>query len=303
MPKWLNVKGRSLVELHSAVFLFGVAGLFGKLLTVGPTSIVFGRTVFAALSLLVVLRLAKASFHLGSTRTAMTLFASGVVLAAHWVTFFHAIQMSTVAIGLIGYATFPVFVTLLEPLLFRAKYSVVDVTTAGAVMVGLVIVAPSFDPSDAATRGLLWAVTSGFLYAVVTLMNRRLVERTPFLVVAFYQHSSATVALVPFLFLVEAIVPDLQGIGLLILLGILCTALPQTLFIKALTTVKAQLASVVAGLEPIYGIALAALLLGEIPGLTTLLGAAVVIGAVGIAMWAHAVTQRRRGDNPPPEVE
>jgi hypothetical protein len=37
--------------------------------------------------------------------------------------------------------------------------------------------------------------------------------------------------------------------------------------------------------------------------LTTLLGAAVVIGAVGIAMWAHAVTQRRRGDNPPPEVE
>lgn len=288
----LEIKNRSLVELHSAVFLFGVAGLFGKLLTFGPTTIVFGRTVFAALTLLVILKLAKFRLRLDSTPTAMTLFASGVVLAAHWVTFFHSIQVSTVAIGLIGYATFPVFVTLLEPLFFGARYSMVDVATGVAVMVGLVIVAPGFDPSDTVTRGLLWAVASGFLYAVVTLMNRRLVERTPFLVVAFYQHSSATVALLPFLFLVDAVVPDLRDIGLLILLGVVCTALPQTFFIKSLTSVKAQLASVVAGLEPIYGIALAALFLGEIPRWTTILGAAIVIGAVGVAMWAHSVTER-----------
>ena len=49
---------------------------------------------------------------------------SGVILAIHWLTFFHAIQVSTVAIGLIGFATFPIFVTFLEPIMYRQKNSI-----------------------------------------------------------------------------------------------------------------------------------------------------------------------------------
>ena len=43
-----------------------------------------------------------------------------------------------------------------------------DLATGLAVAVGLVIVAPGWDPSDPVTRGLAWAVVSGFRYAVVT---------------------------------------------------------------------------------------------------------------------------------------
>ena len=214
---------------------------------------------------------------------------SGLVLALHWVTFFHAIQSSTVAIGLVGFATFPVFVTFLEPVLYGQKIRRVDIISAMLVVVGLLLVAPGFDLSDSGTVGLLWAVLSGALFAILTLINRHLVETNSAIVVAFYQHGAAALGLLPFVIIFGA-TADSSDIWLLLVLGVVCTALPHTLFIKSMAVLKAQLVSVVAGLEPVYGIVFAVLLLGEVPGIKTISGAAIVFGAVILAMNAHSVS-------------
>ncbi|MEQ9570407.1 MAG: EamA family transporter, partial [Longimicrobiales bacterium] len=109
-----------LLSVHLAVLLFGAAGLFGKLLALPPTVIVLGRVVFASAALGAVL---AARGRRGTDRRAggggpvWGLAALGLLLAVHWVTFFHAIQVSSVAVGLLTFATFPVFAALLEPLL------------------------------------------------------------------------------------------------------------------------------------------------------------------------------------------
>ena len=54
---------------------------------------------------------------------------------------------------------------------------------------------------------------------------------------------------------------------MLVVLGAACTALAHTLFIACMRAVTAHTASVVTALEPVYGIALAAWLLGEYPRL------------------------------------
>lgn len=41
----------------------------------------------------------------------------------HWVSFFKSIQVSTVAVGLLSFSTYPVFTTFLEPLFFKRGYS------------------------------------------------------------------------------------------------------------------------------------------------------------------------------------
>ena len=105
------------VELHLAVFLFGISGLFGKLIAAGPGTIVAGRTAFAAIAIYAGFRFFSRKITAGSKKTLAVMAASGFVLALHWVSFFHSIQISTVAIGLIGFATFPVFVTFAEPFL------------------------------------------------------------------------------------------------------------------------------------------------------------------------------------------
>lgn len=277
------------IELHIAVLLFGISGLFGKLISADSTTIVFGRTAFAAIAIYIGLKIFAVKLTVAPGNSRIVLPLSGLVLALHWVAFFHAIQISTVAIGLIGFATFPVFVTFFEPLISRQKIRGIDIASALIVMAGLILVAPGFDLANTGTIGLLWAMVSGALFAILTLLNRRLVETNTFMVVAFFQHSSAALLLLPFLFLLGEY-PSSNTIWQLLVLGVFCTALPQTLFIKSLTALKAQLASIVTGLEPVYGIVLAAVFLNEKPDLSTALGAALVFGAVILAMKAHAIS-------------
>ena len=99
------------LALHLAVLLFGFAGLFGKWLALPAVWIVLGRTSFAAATLLLVLGAAG-----GWRAPSVRLLANGVLLAAHWVTFFEAIRVASVAIGLLGFASFPLFVLLIERL-------------------------------------------------------------------------------------------------------------------------------------------------------------------------------------------
>ncbi|MCW8926780.1 MAG: DMT family transporter [Xanthomonadales bacterium] len=275
------------IELHCAVLLFGISGLFGKLVTANPAVIVFGRTFFASLVIFLGLRIYRKSLAPGSRKSLFLMMVSGLVLTLHWWSFFHAIQLSTVAVGLIGFATFPVFVTILEPALSGHKYRAVDFASAGLVVIGLIFVAPGFSFANQVLVGLLWAVFSGALFAVLTLMNRRLVADHSSFVVVFYQLGVATLCMLPFA--AEAVQElDPKDLCLLLTLGIFCTALPHALFIKSLRTIKAQLASVVTALEPVYGIVLAAIFLHEIPRFSTLVGAVLVFVAVALAMTAHA---------------
>jgi drug/metabolite transporter (DMT)-like permease len=63
-------------------------------------------------------------------------------------------------------------------------------------------------------------------------------------------------------------------------LGVFCTAVAHTLFIQGMRQIRAQTASIISSLEPVYGIVLALVLLGEVPTFRTLAGGAVILIAV-----------------------
>nr|MDT0253536.1 DMT family transporter [Endozoicomonas sp.] len=138
----MNDSRQALLKLHIAILLFGISGLFGKLLPIDPGWIVLGRTLVGSTVLALVLTgkgKIRQMFVPGQWPINMAL---GGILAIHWITFFQAIQVSSVAIGLLAFSSFPVFVTLLEPLLFRERLRWLDVLTATGVVAGLLIVFP-----------------------------------------------------------------------------------------------------------------------------------------------------------------
>jgi drug/metabolite transporter (DMT)-like permease len=279
----------ALLALHVAVLLFGFAGLFGKWLDLPPIAIVFGRTVVATAALFLLRRLRPRSAASARLPFEWRLVGNGATLALHWVAFFAAIQVSTVAIGLLGFASFPLFVLALERVLLGRRWQRREALTAGLVTAGLALLVPEFSLADRTVQGLLWGLLSGFTFALLAVFNRRLAAQRPATDVAFWQNLWATVALAPLLLVAGApIAIGAREIGLLLALGVLCTALAHTLFIDALARVSAHTASVVAGLEPVYGIALALLLLGEVPAPRTLFGGALILGAALHATRAHA---------------
>lgn len=273
-------RASALVLVHVAVLLFGFAGLFGKWLALPSASIVLGRTLVAAaaLGVLVAARGRAAAPTVG-------LAANGAILAIHWTAFFEAIAVASVAIGLLGFATFPLFVLLLERWLLGRRWAAVEATTAALVAAGLVILVPSLDPADATLRGLAWGVLSGFTFALLAVRSRGLARTYAPVEIALWQNAFAALLLVPAAWLARESLAAVSArdVLLLLVLGLVCTALAHTLFIASLARLSAHTASVVAALEPVYGIALAAVLLGEVPGMRTLAGGALIVLAAVLA--------------------
>jgi len=272
---------RGLILIHIAVFLFGFAGLFGKFLDCTPLWIVLGRTVFASLTLIVYTSLFPATRLRVETPKDLSFFAvQGILLALHWLSFFAAIQVSSVAVGLITFSSFPLFVTFMEPIFFKERFKKIDLLTAVAVFAGIVLVVPDMDLSNEVTLGSIYGLASGFSFAVLGLVNRRNARRCHPVSAAFYQNLFAAVSLVIPVVIMQIQPPGAHDLLLLSLLGIVFTALAHGCFITGLTRIRVQTASVIAGMEPVYGILFAFLLLGEIPDFSTLIGGILIIGAV-----------------------
>tara|TARA_B100000614_G_scaffold65584_2_gene58069 strand:- start:1058 stop:1939 length:882 start_codon:yes stop_codon:yes gene_type:complete len=268
-----------LVQIHIAVFLFGFAGLFGKFLSCSPFYIVLGRTVFGAMALGLYIKAVSGIPLGGFGRTALWRFVfQGALLACHWVFFFLSIQVSSVAVGLVTFSSFPLFVTFLEPLFFKERLRRADVMTAVAVFIGIVLVVPDLDMTNRTTLGAGYGILSGLTFALLALVNRRNARQLDPIAVAFYQNLFAALFLAAPIAVLTPKPPVMMDIPVLVLLGVVFTALAHTCFIRSLTMIRAQTAAVIAGLEPVYGIVLAFFLLGEIPAFRTLLGGLIIIG-------------------------
>jgi drug/metabolite transporter (DMT)-like permease len=269
---------RNLLEIHISVILFGLAGLFGKFVHQPSVVIVFGRVFFATIALLFILRCYRQNVTLRSSRDYFWLALLGIILSIHWVTFFYSIQISSVAVGLLSFSTFPIFVTFIEPYIFQEKLKLKNIAIASITLLGAALIIPTFDLGNNVTRGVLWGVVSGLTFALLSIMNKKYVNKYSSFVIAFYQDGIATLVLLPFV-IIQGPVFDSIDIALLILLGVLFTAVAHTLFIKGMTSIKAQLASIIASLEPVYGIIFATLILNELPTYRTIVGGVIILGA------------------------
>lgn len=270
---------KSLFSIHIAVLLFGLAGLFAKWVELPAVIIVLGRVVFSSLALLCLLKIKKVHMRLQAGKDYLLMITAGIVLAIHWTTFMQSIQTSTVAIGTLTFSTFPLFVTFLEPLLFHEKLKLSSVVSAVVMLAGVLFIIPEFQLANVMTQGIIWGMVCSFSYAVLSLMNRLFMEKYTSGLTAFYEQATASVVLLPTLFVIRPSV-DGSDILVLILLGVVFTAVAHTMYIEGLKHVKVQTAGIISGLESVYGIIAAFLFLGEKPGMKELIGGAVILGVV-----------------------
>lgn len=246
--------------------------------------IVLGRVFFGAIALFMLYAYRKQSIRLKRSKDYLWFALFGLILAVHWLTFFHSIKISSVAIGLLTYSTFPIFTAFLEPYFFKEKLLLRDFILAVITFGGVVLVIPSFELGNQMTQGALWGIVSGATFAILSILNRKYVADYPGSLIALYQDTVASLLLLPFFFVLKPILSS-SDLGLLILLGFLFTAFSHTIFINGLQTVKAKTASIIASLEPVYGILGAILLLGEAPTLQEVLGGSVILGATFYATY------------------
>ena len=302
----------ALAAAHGVAVLFGLTGILGALIRFDAVAITAGRAGFAAAALLVLALAQRRPLLQGlGPRRAGIVLASGFLLAVHWITFFMAVKVGGVAVATLGFASFPAFIALLDVVLFRERIGRAEGTMLALVTLGLVLVTPSFDVGDQGTAGLLWGLASGLSFAGLAICNRRGNRGMDAIQVAFWQNLVVALLVLPLLGLslappqvarsqaTSSLVTGAAAIDWaswfwLAVLGVLCTGLAHTLFVKSLDALNARSAGMIIALEPVYAIACAWWLFGEEPSGRMLVGASLIILATVLLAMGHKASAARK---------
>lgn len=289
----MNSQQQSLIYLHSAVLLFGGTALFSKLIGLPALDITVYRTAVAAIVLFIVLTLQKQKITLASAKDYGIAVLLGIVVGIHWVTYFAGMQMAGVTIGIIAFFTYPVITVFLEPLLTRflsknkvsSKPKQKDILIAFIVMLGIFLLIPEISLGNQVTLGIATGVLSAFFFALRNTLHKNYFSHYSGPHTMLYQ------TLVAFLMLCLFVeVPPMDVTNndwlLILLVGVVFTAMPHALFASSLRYLSATTAGLISCLQPLYGSFLAFILLSERVNIWTIIGGLLVISAALFETWS-----------------
>ena len=265
--------------LYLAVFLLALNGLFSKLIPLDATSITQLRSVLAALTLLLFILISRRDYKLGSFRQYLGVYLIGAILGLHWIAFFHSMQVSTVAIGMLSLFTYPMITVLLEPFYTRQKIQTADIIAALIVLLGLFIMVKNnlqAEDSDIAL-GVFWGVISAFLFAIRNLLQKYHYQDVS--AEKLMLHQVISISFILALFIDYSSVARLQtgDWTTLILLGVISTATAHTLLTYSLKHLPAKSIAMISCLQPLFATLFAWLILAEMPTFTILLGGILIV--------------------------
>lgn len=267
-----------LLSVHSAVLIFGLTALFSKLISLTAIEITLLRSVFAIVAIGFYILYLKESLLLNKKRDYFIALLLGFFLATHWVTYFHAMQVSSIAIGIIALYTYPVITVFIEPFFHGEQPHIKDIISAFVVLFGIYLLVPEFSINNQTAIGVFWGVLSAFLFAFRNILHGRYFKSYPARHALFYQTLAVIILLLPFAGETIPIVTQTQWLQL-ILLGIFFTALPHTLFANSLLHLRAKTVSLVGCMQVVYGTLFAAIFLTEMPDWNTIAGGIIVVSA------------------------
>ncbi|WP_018691551.1 DMT family transporter [Algicola sagamiensis] len=269
-------KHKSILSLHASVLLFSGTALFSKLIPLPAWDITCFRAFVAALALFSFLILAKQRIRLHRIQDYFIAILLGLLVGFHWVTYFQGMQLSTVAIGIIAFFSYPVITILLEPLFSKQLPKFTDLFAGLIVFFGIYLMMPEFSIDNHTTQGILISILSALLFTLRNILHKHKFSQYSGQHAMLYQTIVASAVLVIGL---ETSPTELtmDSILLLLLVGTVFTALPHAMFAGVFRHLKVKTVSLISCMQPLYATILAILLLQEIPDWKTVLGGILVV--------------------------
>jgi drug/metabolite transporter (DMT)-like permease len=265
--------------LYLAIFLLALTGLFAKVIPLDAVSIIQLRGVVAAIGLALFSGYRKRSLRLNGIRTCAGVYFLGLVLGIHWVTFFHSMQISSVAVGMLAMFSFPMITILLEPFFTGRRLKIGDLFAGTVTLAGLGVMVwqDQANPTGSVTPGVLWGVLSAVLFSLRNLFQKYRFSQVPSDSLMFHQVVAVGLLLVFFVDYPRVSALAGEDVLKIILLGIICTAGAHTLLVFSLKHLLAKSIALISCLQPVIATGLAWLVVKEVPGPSVLLGGAVVL--------------------------
>jgi len=278
-----NVKLLQYFHLHLSVFIWGFTAILGALISLDAIALVWYRMGLATLLVLVFIGFAKKPLQV-SFKTLLGFFLAGLIIAVHWLTFFGAIKEANVSVTLSVMSTGAFFTAILEPIFYKRKVIVYEVIFGLIAIVGLYII---FKASTEFFLGIVLALISAFLSAVFSVINGKYAQRYDAASISFYELLFGVICITIYLgsngsFSAEFFQLTQSDWLYLFILASGCTAYAFIASIHVMKWLSPYTVMLTINLEPVYGIILALLILGDAENMSPqfYVGALIILATV-----------------------
>lgn len=259
-----NDKLLNYFHLHFIVFIWGFTAVLGDLITIEAVPLVWHRMLLGSLFVLIYIIYNKGMLKV-SLRSLIKFAFVGLLIALHWLAFFSAVKVSNVSITLAMMSTGAFFASFLEPIFFKRKIIGYEVIFGLIVIIGLYII---FKVESEYLSGILLALLASFLGTLFSIFNGMMVKSHNATVISFYELLFGVVFITIYILSTDGFDNaffNLSGSDwtYLIILASICTAYAFIASVHVMKWISPYTVMLTTNMEPVYGILLALLILGE----------------------------------------
>jgi drug/metabolite transporter (DMT)-like permease len=292
---------RGLIFMLVAVIFWGGSASLAKILIVTrfDTLIISQtRTTLTFILLLIFFTLTKRSVFRVQTGDLWKLAVLGIIgVAVTNFTYYYTVKESSVATAILVQYTAPVWIVLYSAMIAKSeKLDHIIVISLIIALVGCNFAVTGGTWNNITLKG--WAIVTGplsaFTYAYQVIGTKQLLKRYSVWTLLLYMFGFAA-------FFWLLINPPTQIMtknytiedwGILWMFAVVSILIPQTVFAMGLKILSASTVGVIGIMEPVFAIIIAYFMLHETLGYVQILGALLVVAAVGL-LQVHPVIMRR----------
>jgi len=263
-----------------ATLIWGSIPLFSIWCGLPSPVFVFFRVFFAFPFMLLYSLKKLGKGELFNIKPVLPLILSGIALSLNWIFFFWAIQITDIATAVVLYYFGPVFTIILAVIFLKEPLTkTLVISTVVAFLGAFLTFAPSIK-GGGSIFGVLVALLSGLLYGLLGFISKIATLHHSSIKLTTYQIFIALFFTLPFIFFFQFAL-SLYTLILLVITGIVHTALALFLWYDSLNYISVSTSAVFSYLDPFFAIALGFIFLGQKPGLFQIIGG-ILISIAGI---------------------
>lgn len=276
------------IGLIGSMTIFGTIGLFVRWIPIpsGLLAMIRGLTGAAFLVAFMLLSGKKAT-KAEIRKNLFLLIFSGAAIGFNWVLLFESYKNTTVAVATLCYYMEPVIVILLSPFFFKEKLGIPKAVCCAISVFGMVLVSGIFDSKSTggviSVKGIVFGLSAAILYSAAVIANKFMKDISAYTRTSI-QLFTAAIVLIPYIFSVENVKGAFDGIGiraiiLIVVVGIVHTGIAYTLYFGSMDKLPAQTIALFSYIDPVVAILISAFVLKENMGISSIIGAFLVLGA------------------------
>ncbi|WP_075591307.1 DMT family transporter [Labilibacter marinus] len=269
---------RHIIELNIAIIFMSTSGALARYIELPVPVVIASRALFGGMFIYLFCRWKGFNLKINKKDRGVIVL-SGVLMGLHWVTYFYALVLSSVAVGMISLFTFPVITSLLEPLMLKKKFQKLQLLLGLMTLVGVYFLVPEFSFENDYFKALVVGVISAVFYSLRNIITKSKVQSYNGSVIMMYQLIIIAVVFSPMFIIYKDFnfVGELPGV---LLLSLLTTAIGHTLFLYSLKNFSVTSISLMSSSQLLYGVVIGIIFLSEYPRNESIIGGVIIFATV-----------------------